>query len=131
VARDLFPDGLSGWGLAMLLDETRPISLTLESVFERQLCAIDNGVYQCGQPAADALRASKDRMVEVILELVRRATCPDKPGRLQGVFAYRTQEGAELFRDAFGQPGDSIWRLAAEGDVHDADARLQASPKHP
>jgi hypothetical protein len=72
---------------------------------------------------AQILQDGKNRLVEMIVELVRRLEFSDKPSRYTSVFAFSTVEAAEDFRAKRGQADDPVWRARCEGPIHEADAR--------
>lgn len=131
-ARQLFPDGVSEWGLGLALDEETPLAVTIESLADRGLAvAQEGGGWLCGHPGARTLRAAKDRLGEVVAELVRQVAAPMKPSRYQSLFGYRDLEGGRLFRTADEDESAPIWRVRCAAPTHDGDSRWLGMPDTP
>lgn len=55
-----------------------------------------------------------DFACEAIFEVVRATRFPDRPSRLQSVFAFRTRREVEAFLDRFVDSSYAVWRVEAE-----------------
>ncbi len=91
-ARSLFPGGLSEHGKNYLLDELIVVS---------------------GPHGPEPL-VPNTPAVELVAELVRRMSFPERPSRMACVFAWSTLGEARRFRASHGSPGSAIYRVSCE-----------------
>jgi hypothetical protein len=74
----------------------------------------------------EMLAGTRNRVIELTCELVRRLEFADKPSRMSCVFAYRTLEEARAYRASRRDPHThEIWRVTFSdpGAVHSSDSR--------
>lgn len=84
-ARDLFGGGISRWGKAYLFNQ----HITGPNV-----------------PVSLA--------IELVVELVRRESFPERPSRLSSVFGSSTLDDARQFKTLYGTPSDPIFRVSCD-----------------
>src|SRR5688572_26249620 len=89
LAAQLFPEGASVWGRWALFDATDRLALTTEVLAQEGEAQSETHGTVISEEGERHLRRSKDRVAEVVLELVRRMVAPDAPSRLACVYAYR------------------------------------------
>ena len=87
---DLFPDGLTRHGKRYLLDECLVIRT----------------------PQGPAPQVPHIPIIELVCELVRRLSFPERPSRLQALFAWATRDEALLFQQESG--GGTIYEVEAD-----------------
>lgn len=123
LARCLFPEGVTQWGNDKFLFTQPSLAVTVEMLAAWRWAALTPAGYLVNPTGAAALREGKDRLLEMIVELVRRLEFPERPSRYASVFAYATVDAAVGFRRQHGQPDTPLWRVEVEGATHAADAR--------
>jgi hypothetical protein len=109
----LFPDGVGTWGFAHLFESTG------EELIYDDLIGADHGIH--GEDRDRAIRRARNRVIELIAELVRVNWAPQRPSRLSSVFAYATIRAARDFRGTCTNPNAPIWQIEAE-DAFGCDA---------
>jgi hypothetical protein len=123
LARCVFPEGVTRWGENKFLFTQPSVAVTVEMLAAWKWAVLTPAGYLVNPTGAEALRDGKDRLLEMIVELVRRLEFPERPSRYTSVFAYATVAAAADFRGRCGQPDDPVWRVGAGGATHEADAR--------
>lgn len=104
---DVFPDGVSTWGFAYLFESHG------EGLVFDELSAAEHGLE--GEERTKAMRRARNRVIELIAELIRVHWAPERPSRLSSIFAYSKIEAAEEFRETrCVNAGVPIWEIEAE-----------------
>jgi len=128
--RAMFPGGMSQWGMSMLFDDTA-LTLTVEALANHAgLVEWDGTDALLSAAGQGSLRASKDRVVELLAEAVRLLRAPRKPSRLGSLFAYESLDVAKQFRIEQSTETAPIWELLAPkgAAVHRGDSTLVGVP---
>ena len=111
------------WGEDKFLFTQPSLAITIEALVVRGFGTQTPAGFTISPDGAKVLRDGKDRLLEMIVELVRRLEFPDKPSRYTSVFAYATVDAAIDFRDNRAPADTPVWRVRADGPTHLADAR--------
>jgi hypothetical protein len=130
----LLPGSAGIWGQSILLDTTWPLACTLEALVEKGHARFtDGGAFVVEPEGAEMLRRSKDRLVELVVELTRQIVAPDLPSRLACVYAFRDLAAAKRFRHAEAANPSPIWRVEARDDApfHEGDVSLVGIAESP
>jgi len=134
VLDSLFPSGrLTPWGEAMLTADPAALLLGPEILIAEGLArAVTSDRLDVSEAGRIAMGDSRNRVVELVFELVRRLAFPDKPSRMSAVFAYRTLDEARAYRADRRDPANhEIWRVACDAStpLHLGDGRWLGVPR--
>lgn len=90
-----------------------PGDSALEELFPGGLT--EHGRHYCEQDLyAEDDHGLWDVSCELLFELVRVARYPDRPSRLQSVFAFEALRDLERFADSYVDPPYTVWRVTAD-----------------
>jgi hypothetical protein len=123
LARCVFPDGITRWGEDKAVLTQPSLAVTIEALAAWGYATHTPAGFVVSADGAQVLRDGKNRLLEMIVELVRRLEFADKPSRYTSVYACLSAEAAVGFRNNYAQRSDPVWRVRAHGSVHEADAR--------
>lgn len=124
----LFPAGVTYWGEAMLMSSKGAMVLGPEGLISLGVArTVGNGrELEVSELGFETMAATRNRVIELVFELVRRLEFPAEPSRFTSVFAYRTLDEARGYRatrrDA---QTHEVWSLSCDEPeaVHAADSR--------
>jgi hypothetical protein len=131
----LFHDGLTPWGKSMITAESVQLLLGPEMLIDAGLArgpGDPDGELAVNAAGQTAMADARNRIVELVFELIRRLEYPDKPSRMTCVFAYRTVREALDYREHRRDPmAHEVWRVSCPDGIpaHIGDGRWLGVPR--